>query len=257
MNRTVYIGFLSAVLLASGCAWQHSSFWTRPEVEYYVDAKPILPEGETYYVDPIDSSVVWSQEGVQVKVKFYNDQMLNAQYNPKMSPYTLYPWKDPRLGYTPPLWTVFEVTVINRTRERVELDPTQLKLQLDNGNFYYCRQGAGWWWSPEHYADYSYIKWSSLDGDVQYYANFDRNDIWNRSEYAREKPVAKGNKYSGKLTFPRLPADTKVVTLDVKNFILGFDRFAVGYGNPTEFTDLKFQFEISQGTREVASKPKK
>ncbi len=256
MNKTVYIGLLSAMLLATGCAWK-SSFWTRPEIEYFVAAKPILPEGEVYYVDPIDSSVVWSQEGVQVKVKFYTDQMLNAQYNPKVSPYTLFPWKDPRLGYTPPLYTVFEVTVINRTRERVELDPTQLRLGLDNGNYFYCREGAGWWWDPQHYADYSYLKWSSLDGDVQYYANFDRNDIWNRSVYAREKPVVKGNKYSGKLTFPRLPTDTKVVTLEIRNFILGFDRFAVGYGNPTEFTDLKFEFEISQGTRQVASKPEK
>lgn len=256
MKTTIYIGLASAVLLGSGCAWR-SSFEARPEVEYYAEAKPILPEGETYYVDPIDSSVVWSQEGIQVKVKFFNDQMLNAQYNPKVSPYTLYPWKDPRLGYTPPLWTVFEVTVINRTRERVELDPTQARLWLDNGNYYFCRQGAGWWWNPAHYADYSYIKWGSRDGDIQYYANFDRNDIWNRSEYAREKPVVKGNKYSGKLTFPRLPTDTKAVTLEIKNFILGFDRFAVGYGNPTEFTDLKFQFEIFQGTREVARKPEK
>lgn len=240
-------------LLATGCALQ-SVLVPPPELEYYVEAKPVLPEGEVYYLDPIDSSVVWSQEGLQVKVKFFNDQMLDAQYNPKVSPYTLTPWKDPRLGYTPPLWTVFEVTVINRTRDRVELDPTQVVLRLDNGNFYYCRQGAGGWWNPEHYFDYSYVKWASRDGDVQYYANFDRNDIWNRSEYLREKPVAKGNKYSGKLTFPRLPPQTKSVDLEIHNFILAFDKFAVGYGNPVQFTDLKFHFEIDQGTREVARK---
>ncbi|MBM3280222.1 MAG: hypothetical protein FJY95_19415, partial [Candidatus Handelsmanbacteria bacterium] len=117
-------------------------------------------------------------------------------------------------------------------------------------------QGVGWWWDPAHYFDYSYVKWGSRDGDVQYYANFDRNEIWNRSEYAREKPVVKGNKYIGKLTFPRLPTDTKTVTLEINKFIMAFDRFAVGYGNPTELTDLKFHFEISQGTREVA-KPEK
>jgi len=244
---------LAIWLLGTGCALK-AALLAVPEVEYYVEARPVLPGGGDYYIDPIDSSVVWSQEGVQVKVKFFTDQMLDAQYNPAVSPYTLTPWKAPRLGYTPPLWTVFEVTVINRTRERVELDPTRAILQLDNGNFYYCRQGAGWWWDPSHYFDYSYIKWASRDGDVQYYANFDRNDIWNRSEYQREKPVVKGNKYTGKLTFPRLPEETRSVTLEISDFILGFDRFAVGYGNPTEFTDLKFQFEIAQGTREVARK---
>ncbi|MBI2501956.1 MAG: hypothetical protein HYW07_01835 [Candidatus Latescibacteria bacterium] len=240
-------------LLATGCALQ-SVLVPPPELEYYLEAKAVLPEGEVYYTDPIDSSVVWSQEGVQVKVKFFTDKMLDAQYNPKFSPYTLTPWKDPRLGYTPPLWTVFEVTVINRTRERVELDPTQAVLQLEDGNFYYCRQGAGLWWDPAHYFDYSYVKWTSRDGDVQYYANFDRNDIWNKSEYKREKPVAKGNKYSGKLTFPRLPPQVESVDLEIRNFILAFDKFAVGYGNPAQFTDLKFHFEIKQGTREVARK---
>jgi hypothetical protein len=256
MKRTTSIGLAALMLLGGGCAWR-SAFQPLPEIEYYAEAKAILPEGETYYIDPIDSSVVWSQEGVQVKVKFYNDQMLNARYNPKVSPYTLYPWKDPRLGYTPPLWTVFEVTVINRTRERVELDPTRVRLRLDNGNYYYCRQGAGVWWDPTHYFDYSYVKWASRDGDIQYYANFDRNDIWNRSEYAREKPVVKGNKYAGMLTFPRLPAETRKVALEIGNFIMAFDRFAVGYGNPAEFMDLKFEFEISQGTREVVKKPEK
>ena len=236
-------------LLLGGCAL----LVPPPQLVYHVEVEPVLPEGEEYYIDPIDSSVVWSKEGILVKVRFYNDQMLDAQYDPRVSPYTLTGWKDPELGYTPPLWTVFEVTVINRTRERVELDPTQTILRLDNDQFYYCRQGAGIWRQNDGFFDYSYLKWSSLDGITEYFATWDRDDIWRTSEYLREKPVRKGAKYVGKLTFPRLPAEVKSVTLEIRNFILAFDRFEVGYGNPTKFTDLAFHFKVHQEAR-VAEK---
>ena len=42
--------------------------------------------------------------------------------------------------------------------------------------------------------------------------------------------------------------------LEVNGFILAFDRFAVGYGNPVEFTDLKFDFNVDHGVRWVEKK---
>ena len=63
--------------------------------------------------------------------------------------------------------------------------------------------------------------------------------------------MRKGSKYSGKITFPPLPPETGSFTLEINDFILAFDRFAVGYGNPTEFTDLAFQFDVDHGVRQV------
>lgn len=248
--RLLPLRLLPLLLLPAlaGCAY----FRSIPELVYEVEATPVLPESETFYSDPIDSSVVWSQSGVQVKVKFFNDRMLDERYPPKFSPYTLTGWKDPRKGYTPPLWTTFEITVINRTRESVELDPTRAVLRLDNGHFYYCRQGVGLYHDRTHYADYSYLKWSGQEGNVQFYAQNDRNQIWNKSEYLREKPVRKGRKYSGMLTFPPLPEDVKSFTLEINDFILAFDKFEVGFGHPTEFTDIHFDFDVEQGVVEVA-----
>jgi hypothetical protein len=220
----------------------------QPELQYVVEAAPIVPEGETtFYEDPVDSTVVWSKEGLQIKVRFYNDQMLDRRFNPKVSPYTLAGWKDPILGYTPPLWTTFEVTVINRTRERVELDPTQAVLRLDNGNFLFCSQGVGVWKTLPHYYDYSYLKWGGREGNVEFYASTDRNDIWNRTSFQREKPVRKGRKYTGMLTFPRVPQDVKAFTLEINDFILAFDSAEAGFGNPIEFTDIHFDFTVEQG----------
>ena len=137
-----YIHVLLCLALATGGCATLKSLESHSQREYFIKLEPILPDGETYYIDPIDSSVVWSEKGVQVKVKFYDDAMLDAEYDPRFTPYTLTGVEIPGLDYTPPLWTVFEVTVINRTRERVELDPTQIILRLDDGSSLLCRQGA-------------------------------------------------------------------------------------------------------------------
>ena len=246
-------GLLCLAMVAGGCATLRS-LESQSYREYYIDVDSVLPDTEAYYIDPIDSSVVWSEQGIQVKVKFYDDAMLDAEYDIRFTPYTLTEVEIPDLDYTPPLWTVFEVTVINRTRERVELDPTRTILRLDDGSRLISRQGVGNWYDKDEYFDYSYLKWGGQEGNVGYHASLDRNPIWERSEYRREKPVRKGSIYSGKLTFPPLPEGTKSFTLEVNGFILAFDRFAVGYGNPVEFTDLKFDFNVDHGVRWVEKK---
>ena len=243
-------GLLCLGLVAGGCA-SLKSLGSLSHREYHIQAEPVLSGTETYYVDPIDSSVVWSEEGITVKVKFYDDKMLDAKYDPRYTPYTLTGVDIPELDYTPPLWTVFQITVINRTRERVELDPTQAILRLDNGGKYYCRQGVGQWYDKTEYFDYSYLKWGGRSGITRSHAAQDRDPIWTKSEYKREKPVPKGSKYQGMLTFPPLPLETKSFALEINKFILAFDRFAVGYGNPVEFIDLKFQFDVDHGVRWV------
>ncbi len=245
MRMTTTRRLIGGVLLlaCAGC-----SLPPQPIIEYRVEAAPIMPDRSTlYYEDPVDSTIVWSKEGLQLKVRFYNDAMLDERFEPKVSPYTLTGWVDPHIGYTPPLWTTFEITVINRTRERVELDPTRVILRLDNGNFFYCRQGVGVWKNLPHYVDYSYLKWGSRAGNVEFYANTDRNDIWRRTEFQREKPIRKGRKYTGMLTFPALPKETKHITLEINDFILAYDSAEAGFGNPIEFTDIHFSFNVEQG----------
>jgi hypothetical protein len=113
---------------------------------------------------------------------------------------------------------------------------------------------VGLWYDRSEYHDYTYLKWSGQDGNTRYHAALDRNPIWERSEYKREKPVRKGGRYTGKITFPPLPLETEEITLDVDQFILEFDRFEVGYGNPTEFIDIEFKFKVDHGVRSVTEK---
>ena len=61
-------GAVAAIALA-GCA-----LTAPPVLKYSVEAKAIRPAGESaYYEDPVDSTIVWSKDGLQIKVRFYND----------------------------------------------------------------------------------------------------------------------------------------------------------------------------------------
>ena len=270
---------IAALLLGSwGCHLipHHISHLTPPAmIKYYMRSEAVVPEGEVYYVDPTDSSTVWSREGVQVKVRPLNDDILNAEYGiDATNPYTLGEWKNSG-GFTPPLHTVLQVTIINRTRERVEMDLTRVILRLDNG--YRSYAAGGNWDGPHGRTDYerkryrlketgdptgpwdhgyphSYTYVYPLRGDHDGRSSEwsrDRSLIATRSGLLREKPVRKGQKYDGKITFPPLPADVESFTLELNDFILAFDSNKVGYGNPVEFTDMAFHFTVDHGVMVV------
>ena len=245
-NHILPILFCCGIWAAVGCTLPAAT-----ELKYKLEATPEIADDKGYYFDSIDSTVVWSQEGLQVKVRYLSPDVLDTRYNPEYSPYTLGDWKHPRLGYTPPLFTVFEITVINRARERVELDPTQVVLRFDTGDKYYSQQGLGRLNNGVNYFDYSYLKWGSEDGNTAFHASTDRNDILSRTQYLREKPVLMGRKYVGLLSFPPPPEKAGAMTLEINDFILSFDKFEVGFGNPVEFTDMAFPFKVDQGVIEV------
>lgn len=267
MKSTLFALVCLGILMANwGCQLK-----PRPHLMHYMYAQPVLPEGdEVYYVDPIDSSVVWSKEGVQLKVRPLSDQTLNEEYGLEDNPYTVGHWRNEE-GFTPAAGTVFQITIINRTRERVEMDFTEVVLRLDNG--YHWHLSGGPWDGPFGHSDYprsryrmkdtgeatgpwdggypnsysyKYPKYGDHDGRSGYY-NVPRGQIASRASLKREKPIRKGQKHNGKISFGALPAGVKEFTLEVNNFILAYDSNEVGYGNPIEFTDMVFHFKVDHG----------
>ena len=262
-----YCRYLTALLLSSwGC-----QLTPPPQYMYYLHCEPVLAADDRYYVDPTDSSVVWSQEGLQVKVRPVNDSVLNAEFGvDATNPYTLGQWQN-EAGFTPPLHTVFHVTIINRTRERVEMDLTRVVLRLDNGYRSYAADGP--WDGPRGRTDYERKRYrtketGAADGPWDHGYPFsykyvypyrgdddgksrlrtqDRTRVFTRSALLREKPVRKGQKHDGMVAFPPLPADVRSFALEVNDFILAFDSNEVGYGNPVETTDMVFHFEVDHG----------
>ncbi len=143
-------GLLLLAIATGGCATL-KSLESRSQRAYFIEVDPDLPETQTYYIDPIDSSVVWSEAGVQLKVKPLGDQQLNEEYGLEDNPYTVGHWRNEE-GFTPPAGTLFQITIINRTRERVEMDFTEVILRLDNG--YHWHLSGGPWDGPFAHSDY-------------------------------------------------------------------------------------------------------
>ncbi len=248
-----------------------------PHLMHYAEYEPALPQDGPYYIAPIDSSVVWSGAGVQLKVKPLGDQQLNEEYGLEDNPHTVGHWRN-EAGFTPPAGTVFQITIIDRTRERVEMDFTEVILRLDNG--YHWHLSGGPWDGPFAHSDYprsryrmketgeatgpwdggipngytyKYPRYGDHDGRSGWY-RVPRGQVGSRASLKRERPVRKGQKHTGKIGFGSLPANVQEFTLEVNNFILSYDSNEVGYGNPVEFTDMAFHFKVDHGMMVVKAK---
>jgi len=225
------------------------------EMQYRVGLEPILPEGRgDYFVDPDDSSAVFSIEGALIKVKHLPDQILNEMYPPLWDGKHINPYasgeKDLEKGYIPPIFTVFEVTVINKTYAKIEFDPGHMTLITDEGKectFYDAERESA---SPNNFRKYYKVE-LGISGNEKQLA-LERMGLVYKTAYHRERPVFRGVEHSGFVTFDPLPENTKEITLRIENFVLSFDAS----GNPEKTTNCEFRFKVNQGTFEVVAPAK-
>ncbi|MCE2450030.1 MAG: hypothetical protein J4F35_17160 [Candidatus Latescibacteria bacterium] len=89
-----------------------------------------------------DGAISWELAGLRLEVEHMTDAKLNALFPDESgrgkystNPYTYGDWIDTRLGYTPNRFTVFKVTIFNRTQPKVMLDPLAAVLETDQGQF--------------------------------------------------------------------------------------------------------------------------
>ena len=126
-----------AIGALSGCAYLAGLI---PQEMYYeVALTPVIPKGQgEYQSDPDDpQTVIFSHEGMVVKIRPYTDAELNELYPPLFdgrhtNPYTTNQL-DIDLGYVPPIFLVFDVEVINETYAKIEFDPAKTLLTTDTG----------------------------------------------------------------------------------------------------------------------------
>ena len=95
---------------------------------------------EDFYFDPEDSTTVFQRGGFRLKLRHLGDRQLNEEYarftyrEPNLNPFTYGRDRDLDLGYSPPRFTVFEMTVVNQTFPKVMVDPARMTLLTDRGD---------------------------------------------------------------------------------------------------------------------------
>jgi len=239
---------LIALVIVWGCAGL-----IPPELIYNVRMDPVLPEGRgDYSIDLEDSSLVFSKEGLLIKVRYLTSDELNERYPPlfdgrHVNPYT-YEAKDPELGYILPRFTVFDVTIINNTYAKVELDPARaLMISGDETYRYYDpgREGAVAL-GANSFTKYYKVELGTSGNDRE--INLERMGILYKTVYHRHRPIFRGDRRSGLLVFDPLPEDNDELTLRIDDFVLAFDAS----DSPLEVVDADFRFHIQQGIVKIA-----
>ena len=222
-----------------------------PDFEYRVELDPLLPEGRgDYFVDHDDGSVVFSVEGALIKVKPWSDQELNAEIQPlwdgkHVNPYTSGE-ENPELGYTPPIFSVFKVTVVNKTYSKIEFDPANALLFTDAGDqftFYDASRKSD---SPNNFRKYYKVE-LGISGNEKTLA-LERMGVVYKTAYHRHRPVFRGDQHSGFLAFDPVPQDVNEITLKINAFVLSFDA----NDQPERTVDCEFRFKVEQGVVEKA-----
>ena len=246
LARDHFLSVLILILVGTGCGL------IPPNLRYVVQMAPVseMVSEEAYYVDPEDSSMVFRKPGVTVKVRYLSDELLNEEYadqtyrEPNLNPYTYGAWRDMDLGYTPERFTVFQVTVHNVGYGKVMLDPGKVVLTTDRGDqlrYYDVLKRE----AKNSFEGYYRARTGPSGNDEYWYQ--ERMGTVRASLYRRDKPVFKGQSYSGKLVFDPLHRDVKKARLLFRDFVLRFDAT----GTPVEMMDIEYRLKVYQRIVEV------
>lgn len=218
---------------------------------YRSELTPVQGAGE-YQVDPADQAAVFVKEGLRLKVRHLNEAELDAQYPEASNPFTYRGQVDPQLGYVPPRFTVFQVSLNNPTFDKVLLQPEKALLKTDRGMIMHPYQltRAEAHGDPRNFETY-WLSRGVQSGNIQK-LYLERMGVLRGAVYHRDSFVFKGNSYAGKLVFDPLPQNTKSATLRLEKFILEFGI----YNTPQNQIDLEFTFDVRNEIAEPQSKQK-
>ena len=228
------------VVFAAGC------FLYPPEIRYNTYLTPVLPQNDTAFaLDEETNSVIYDIGGSSVEVKYMTDNELNmlfpvesAQGFYSTNPYTYGDWISPDLGYTPNKFTVFQITIINRTFAKMRVDPVEALLITDLGetlhSYTFSVAAAKYGNSFEDY----YRSRRGQSGN-DYYRYEMRLGMVRGKNFGLDEMVFRGDTYSGLITFDTLRPEVKRVQLVLNDIVFRFDAF----NRPADVTLAKYNFE--------------
>jgi len=201
---------LSIILVLPLCL-AVSCFLYPPEIRYSSYLSPtITSEDPAYSIDKELNSVAYDLGGSSIVVRYMNEKELNALFPDESeegyystNPYTYGNWIDPNLGYTPNRFTIFEVTIINRSFAKMNLDPTEALLYTDLGETYHSFTtsvaASKYGKSFENY--YKSLRGQSGNDHYRYEM---RLGMVRGKNYGLEEMIFRGDSYSGLVTFDPL-----------------------------------------------------
>ena len=227
----------AALSILAGC-----SFIYPPKFEHISSLVP-KSQGDHYTLSE-DGTVSYEMEGARIDIKYMMDRELNEIFPEESSqgayshnPYTYGNYVDPVLGYVPSRFTVFQVTVHNRSFAKVELQPLRAFLTTDRPGEVLQPYGVLSGSAPNSFESY-YRALRGPSGNEFY--RFDmRMGIVRTNNYEVDQKVFKGESYGGFIVFDPQDEEVEKVRLTLEDFTLRFNAF----GQPMQTVDIAFDFE--------------
>ena len=212
-------------------------------------AGPILPASEdrqeSASVVQDDGTITQVHDRLEISLRPMSDDELNRQMATfsndgadSANPYTFGDWKPIGDNYTPPKFSVFQLTVKNYQYPKVMLDPGSAELVASAAHREYRPIDR------EEILEYYYSLNQAYTGHNSRVFS-ERADLLKRSLYPSDEYVFSGQETVGYIVFPVLPPD--VLDFDITIHEMGV-RFNY-QDEPTEEMNLvyRFQREVFRG----------
>jgi len=243
------------ILVAASC------FLYPPEIRYSSYLMPNMQEKDPLKSLDADSKALsYDIGGSSVVVRYmmeselnalFPEESMNGQYS--TNPYTYGNWINPNLGYIPNRFTVFSVSIINRTFPKMRLDPTQAVLITDTGETFHSYTvniaSAKYGKSFENY----YRQLLGQSGN-DFYRYEMRLGMVRGKSYGLEEDIFRGDQYNGLIAFDGLRPEVKKARLILNDVVFRFDAF--NRPSDTKTVSINFDRKIDEiiVTREMRQK---
>jgi len=246
MTKHIKQKILFSVLLVLPLCLAVSCFLYPPEIRYSSYMVPtITSDDPAYSIDEEMQTVSYDLGGSSIIARQMKEDELNAlfpeestQGNYSTNPYTYGNWVNPDLGYTPNRFTIFEISIVNRSFAKMSLDPTELLLYTDLGEEHhsYTTSVAASKYGKSFENYYKSIRGQSGNDHYRYEM---RLGMVRGKNYGLEEMIFRGDSYSGLVTFDPLRPDVKRARIILNDVVYRFDAF----NRPSDVVTVTFDFE--------------
>jgi len=248
MTNNVKMKILFSVLLLLPVLLAVSCILYPPEIRYTDNLIPSLAANDpAYSTDEETEAIMYDLGGSSINVRYMKQDELNSMFVEESrqgqystNPYTFGNWIDPDLGYTPNKFTVFEVTIVNRSFAKMSLDPREVQLFTDLGEVYrsYTTSVAAARYGNS-FEDY-YRTRRGQSGN-EYYRYEMRLGMVRGKNYGLEEMIFRGDQYSGLIAFDPLREEVKKARLVLVDVVYRFDAF----NRPSDTVTISYDFDRS------------
>ncbi|MFC1693749.1 hypothetical protein ACFL1R_09620 [Candidatus Latescibacterota bacterium] len=241
VKQKIVISFvlILPVLFAVNC------FLYPPEIRYLSKPIPtITSDDPAYSIDEEAEEISYDLGGSSIVVKYMTEKDLNALFATESTqdyystnPYTYGNWVDPNLGYIPNRFTVFQVTIINRSFAKMKLDPVEAVFMTDLGEVHHSYTNSiGAARYGKCFEDY-YKAIRGQSGN-EYYRYDMRTGMVRGKNYGLDELIFRGDTYGGLIAFDPLRPEVKRCRIVLKDIVYRFDAF----NRPSDMVTISFDF---------------